>query len=387
MYYVLDLAEYYLYSGDQAFAESQYQTMKNELAYNATTVDATTGLSDAAGRDWDFYDGSKGGTAAQGGAVAATNMLYYDSLAEGSWLAGQLAAHDPGNSQAATWLTDSAAWGQQAAALKTAINKYLFNGSMGVYQLSTSANGTIPATAVPQDVNAEAIDFGVAPASEDAGILAYLKNNLWGTYGPQPYSANAGYSTVISPFITGYELDARFDSGDTASALALTNLMWAQMVNTHGQFYTGTLWEKLGQNGQITDSNASLAHGWATAPVSAFSSYLLGVQPTSPGYETWAIAPQTGGLAWAQGRVPTPSGAIVSRWQSQHGNFKLTIAAPSGTRGTVTVPLMEGRGVIAENGRIVWADGSARNGTIARQEGNSVVFPDVSGADTFASQG
>ena len=60
--------------------------------------------------------------------------------------------------------------------------------------------------------------------------------------------------------------------------------MWAQMVNRSGPFYTGTLWEKLGQNGQITDSNASLAHGWATAPVSAFSSYLLGVQPTSPGY-------------------------------------------------------------------------------------------------------
>jgi alpha-L-rhamnosidase len=385
MYYVINLAEYYLYSGDQAFAESQYQTLKNELAYNATTVDPTTGLSDASGRDWDFYDGSKGGTAAQGGAAAATNMLYYEALAQGSWLASQLAIQDPGNANAATWRADAATWSSQAAALKTAINAKLFNTSLGVYQLSTSANGTVPATAVPQDANAEAIDFDVAPADEVSGILSYLKSNLWGTYGPQPYTANAGYSTVISPFVTGYELDARFASGETASALALTNLMWGQMVNKKGPFYTGTLWEKLGQNGQITDSNASLAHGWATAPVSAFSSYLLGVQPTSPGYKTWTIAPQTGGLAWAQGLVPTPSGAIVSRWQSGNGSFKLTIAAPSGTQGTVTVPLLKDQGVIAENGRIVWADGAARNGAIAQQVGGGVVYSNVRGAATFAS--
>jgi Bacterial alpha-L-rhamnosidase C-terminal domain/Bacterial alpha-L-rhamnosidase 6 hairpin glycosidase domain len=387
MYYPIDLAEYYLYSGDTVFAESQYQTMKNELAYNATTVDPATGLSIAAGSDWDFYDGSKGGNPAQGGAVSATNMLYYEALVDGSWLASQLAAQDPGNPNAPTWRADATAWAEQAAALKAAINSQLFNSTLGVYQLSSSNNGTVPATAVPQDANAEAIDFGVAPPADVPGILAYLKNNLWGTYGPQPYSANAGYSTIISPFVTGYELDARFASGETASALELTNLMWAQMVDRSGPFYTGTLWEKLGQNGQITDSNASLAHGWATAPVSAFSSYLLGVQPTSPGYNTWTIAPQTGDLAWAQGRVPTPSGAIVSRWQVGRGSFKLTMAAPAGTQGTVTVPLMTSSGTIAQNGRIVWANGSARNGVVAEEVGGRVVFSHVRGANTFVSDG
>jgi len=95
MYFPINIAEYYLYSGDTAFAESQYQTLKDELAYNATTVDPTTGLSTAAGSDWDFYDGSKGGTAAQGGAVSATNMLYYEALMDGSWLASQLRPRIP----------------------------------------------------------------------------------------------------------------------------------------------------------------------------------------------------------------------------------------------------------------------------------------------------
>jgi Bacterial alpha-L-rhamnosidase C-terminal domain/Bacterial alpha-L-rhamnosidase 6 hairpin glycosidase domain len=386
MYYPINLAEYYLYSRDTAFTESQYQTMKNELAYNRATVDPTTGLSIASGRDWDFYDGSKGGTAAQGGAVSATNMLYYEALADAGWLAGQLAAQDPGNASAATWSADAATWTNQAAALKAAINSRLFNASRGVYQLSSSDNGTHPATAVPQDANGEAIAFGIAPPDKVPGILAYLKNNLWGTYGPQPYSTDAGYSTVISPFVSGYELDARFASGDTSGALALTNLMWAQMVHRSGQFYTGTLWEKLGQNGQITDSNASLAHGWATAPVSAFSSYLLGVQPTSPGYKTWTIAPQTGNLAWAQGRVPTPSGPIGSRWEARDGSFKLTISAPAGTSGTVAVPLFGGAETIAENGRIVWSEGAPRGGAAAKEADGTVVFSNVRGTETFVSE-
>jgi hypothetical protein len=387
MYYVLDLAEYYLYSGDTAFAESQYQVMKNELAYNATSVDPATGLTTVAGSDWDFYDGSKGGTAAQGGAVTATNVTYYETLADAAWLASQLAASDPGNASAATWTADAAKWSAQAAALKTSINTHLFNTGLGVYQLSSSSNGTHAATAVPQDANAEAVVDGVAPSSDVSGILAYLKDNLWGTYGPQPYSPDANYSTVVSPFVTGYELDARFAAGDTSNALTLTDLMWAQMVSQQGPFYTGTLWEKLGQNGQDTDSNASLAHGWATAPVSAFSGYLLGIQPTGPGYSTWTIAPQPGNLSWAQGQVPTPPGTpVVSRWQAgaNTSSFKLTMSAPAGTSGTVAIPELGSSRVIAEDGKIVWAGGAPANGISASEANGAVVFANVSGAHTFA---
>ena len=310
MYFVINLAKYYLYSGDAAFAQSQYQVMKNELAYNTSLMDPATGLSDAAGTDWDFYDGFPGGPATSGGEKAATNMIQYEALHQGSWIAAQLAAHDPGNPSAATWTADAAAWAQQAADLKTAINTRLFDSSRGVYQISTSANGaTHPATAVAQDANAEAIDFGIARPGDVPGILAYLKNNLWGTYGPQPWSADANYQKIISPYVTGLELNARFGSGDTAGAMALTNLMWAQMVNRDGPYYTGTLWEKLNQDGTDVDSNASLAHGWATVPTSAFSGYLLGLQPTSPGYSTWTIAPQPGRSAMGAGSGPDAVGA------------------------------------------------------------------------------
>ena len=52
--------------------------------------------------------------------------------------------------------------------------------------------------------------YGVAPAADDSPILAALKTDLWtNPYGPMPFTSNTGYSPTISPYISGYELDAR----------------------------------------------------------------------------------------------------------------------------------------------------------------------------------
>ena len=384
IYYVLTLADYYLYSGDSAFAESQFPVLAGELAFNAKPV-SLTGLSTASGPDWDYHDGSKGGLASAGGAVAATNMLSYAALADGAWLASELAAADPTNSSAPTWTADASAWSSRAAALKAAINKYLFNSSLGAYQLSTSNDGTHAATAVPEDANAQAILFGVAPGSADSSILSNLQT-LWGPFGPDPFSAAANYSTTISPFVAGLELGARFVAGDAGDAISLAHLLWGQMVQTSGPFYSGGLWENLDPNGQDSASNTSLAHGWATAPVSAFSSYLLGIRPTGPGYSTWEIAPQPGTLAWAQGQVPTPGGPIASSWQVGAGDssFSLTMAAPAGTSGSVAIPELGTSPTITEDGQTVWSNGAPVNGAVAAQSNGAIVFSGISGAHTFA---
>jgi hypothetical protein len=54
----------------------------------------------------------------------------------------------------------------------------------------------------------------------------------------------------------------------------------------------------------------SLCHAWGASPVYLLGKYYLGVSPTSPGYETYTVQPQLGGLQWMQGKVPTPGGDI-----------------------------------------------------------------------------
>ena len=80
------------------------------------------------------------------------------------------------------------------------------------------------------------------------------------------------------------------------------------MTDKRGPYYTGALWEKLNQDGTDVDANASLAHGWATGPVSSLSGYLVGARPVTAGYKTWIIAPQPGQGGMGTGPDPDAVG-------------------------------------------------------------------------------
>jgi alpha-L-rhamnosidase len=342
IYWVLGAGSYYLYTGDTAFATQEWPVVRAELAWNASQLDSrgllVTNSSD--GADWDYYDGAKTGE------VTEYNILYYKALLDGAMLAtaaGQSA-------QAATYT-------QEAAALKTAINTYLFNSSTGLYSISNTQT-----TGVAQDANALAVLYGVAPAADDASILAALKTDLWtNPYGPLPFTANAGDQAVISPYVSGYELDARLATGDTANAEALLTTEWGHMIAA-GPDNTGTMWENVASSGAPGfGASSSLSHGWSSTPTSALSGYMLGIQPVTAGYATWLVQPHPGDLAWAEGQAPTPHGAVQVAWAGQGGasQFSMSVTAPSGTSGTIAVPTYGAASPIVEvNGHIVWAGGS-----------------------------
>ena len=54
----------------------------------------------------------------------------------------------------------------------------------------------------------------------------------------------------------------------------------------------------------------SLCHAWGASPIYLLGKYYLGVKPTSPGYGTYVVEPNLGGLKWMQGKVPTPNGVV-----------------------------------------------------------------------------
>ena len=342
MYYVTALESYYLYTGDKAFAAKEWPVVQRELAWNAAQLDSnglfTTDSAD--GADWDYYDAPKTGE------VSEYNILYYQTLLDGAVLAK--AAGQP--SAAATYTAD-------AAALKTAINTHLYNSGTGLYDLSNTET-----TQVAQDANAMAVLYGVAPASEDAGILAALKTDLWTTsYGPTPYSGNSGDSTIISPFISGFELDARFADNDAVDAETLMETEWGHMI-APGPDQTGTMWENISTDGAPGNgAGSSLSHGWSTAPLSALSGYVLGVQPATAGYATWTVQPHPGDLTWSKGRVPTPHGDIDVDWTgpSTAARFTMDVTAPAGTTGTIAIPTDGAHNaVVTVNGHVVWRNGS-----------------------------
>jgi alpha-L-rhamnosidase len=317
-----NIATYYLYTGDLAFVRSEWPVITRELAYNRSLVDdrgllVTDGTD---GQDWDFYDGDKTGE------VTAYNDIYYRTLTDAASLARALGLP-----------TEAASYQQEAAAVRTAINRYLRNPSTGLYALSD-----VQPAAVAQDGNALAVLFGVAPPAAAGPILDTLRATLPSTpYGPLPYTANAGYRTGVSPFVTNEEVDALFATGDTAAALDLIETLWGHM-DAPGPDDTDADWELVGRHGSPGfGAETSLAHGWSSGATAALSADVLGVQPSTAGFGTWSVHPHPGTLSWVEGNVPTPHGTIAVRWAQDHrtGRFALLVTAPAETRGTISVPV------------------------------------------------
>jgi hypothetical protein len=320
--WTLDAATtYYQNTGDTAFAQQILPWLEGQLAYDATLTDSTglvvtssqIGTANG-GYDWDFYDGAKTGV------VTEFNELYYRSLQDVAYIEAHL-----GNAAKA------AADNQTAGHVRDAINANLLNSGTGTYYLSESDHTTLA-----QDANALAVIFGVAPPRKVPGILTALKT-LWGPHGSAPFSGTS-YSNLISPYITAYEVEADYLAGDTADAERLIHLTWDQMIDQENPFFTGTMWENIGVDGTATESRTSLAHGWASGPTPIMTSFVLGVQPVGPGYQSFTVAPHFGSLRWAEGAVPTPYGRIFVRWMKEDRRFSVTVEVPAGTTAFVTLP-------------------------------------------------
>ena len=80
------------------------------------------------------------------------------------------------------------------------------------------------------------------------------------------------------------------------------------------------------------------SHGWIATPAYQMPSKILGVRPTSPGFRTILIKPETCDLNWAKGSVPTPHGTIDVSWKVEGGKFTLDVTIPAGTAARIEIP-------------------------------------------------
>ncbi|SDZ67723.1 alpha-L-rhamnosidase [Asanoa ishikariensis] len=310
--------QYYRYSNDTAYINGLRSRLEAATAYHATRVNAN-GL--VVTNDNDYWQ------TRQDGEVTEYNLAYYELLQNMIWMESRV-----GTAVRVTEYTN------KAAALKTAINARLWNASAGRYQHTNTR-----ASVYPLDANMNAIRLGVAPADRVQSILTYFRNG-WQAHGspisqPSPSMADP-YGHTIEPLNNTWELMARFESEDSAGALELMRRLWGLQVDPNSGYYTGTFWEFVNSNGLPGRGFDSLAHAWGAGPTQVLTESLLGATAVNPGYSTWQVKPRQGDVTWAQGQVPTPSGALTVRWaQDATGQFHLQVGSPSGTGGEVWVPL------------------------------------------------
>jgi len=316
---------YYLYSGDTAWLQNVWANYTKAVAFLEGKVDST-GLMDVTGlRDWARQGG--------GGYNAEGNAILYKVLTTASQLSANL-----NNTSLST------AWAKNATALKQTFNNAFWVPSLGMYRDNQTT------TLCPQDANAFAVLFNLTTSQAQKQLVSDGLTKNWNSLGP----VAPELPDTISPFISGFEIQAHFEAGEDARALDLIRRTWGYMLHTNISVQS-TLLEGFTANGSLAyrwyrgynndPSYTSHSHGWSSGPTSALTFYLLGMTLSTPQGKEWALQPHIGGgIPSAQGGFQTPLGWFGVNWtvvETSGGKvteLSMNVDTPTGTSGVVTLP-------------------------------------------------
>jgi alpha-L-rhamnosidase len=308
MYWPMLLWQQYLFSGDATLLREMAPRLTRFLEWLNGFQDSTTKLLDPPG--WRISEYA-GGNMPSGGYNIATACQYYENLRIASRLFSVLGQTNQSNDYL-----------RQAEAVKAGINSNLFNGSF--YLARTDRKEMLPLA------SAWALRFDIVPASLKSKVLDAVEKAGKPSIGG--YGGDAFYSGILNA-----------GGGDF---VARDMARYRPMLEENK-----TCWESfnLGRGIEVN-------HAWTAYPAYLFLKYICGIQPTSGGFATFDVRPETGGLTFAEGAVPTVKGTISTRWEkTTEGRFSVSVHVPSNTRAAIYIPMLsEAHFTVTESGKLLW---------------------------------
>lgn len=320
-YWAEDVYDYVLYTGDLALARRVWPNLAKLMDswYPAQLGSGGLLVNNLGALDYAYI------------RRTGTTVAYYNA---GYVRALRLAA------QLATWTGhpgEASAWTARVAPIAAVFNSAFWDGTVGAYR-----DATVGPVVHPEDGNVFAVLAGLASPVQARSALNYLGGHLWQSYGAAIADNDVWDGLAwgddadmrVYPFMSYFELIARYQMGLDSSAVALVRREWGYMLANGPK---STMWETIGPfGGPPVDTNPSFDHGWSSGAAPALTNYALGVQPASPGFASYVAQPHPADLRWARGTVPTPHGAISFSWAYGRGKMTARVTAPVG--GEVILP-------------------------------------------------
>ncbi|OCL13068.1 glycoside hydrolase family 78 protein, partial [Glonium stellatum] len=323
LYNLIGVADYYMYSNDIDYLRSLWDQFKLALHFSLGFIDKSGMMSVTSAADWLRFG--------MGGHNIEANSILYYSINQAIKLA--------------TALNDTSiisSWQSVAAGIKASANRLLWNSTTNMYHDNETT------TLMPQDGNSWAV---VANLTENSTQIESISVNLakrWTPYGAPAVEAD----NAISPFISGFELQAHFLASNATAALDLMRLEWGFMLDDP-RMTNSTFIEGYDSSGELhyapylNDARISHAHGWATGPTSSLSFCVAGIQLMSAGGKTWRIVPALGDLNFVEAGFRTSLGIFAAKTAVDgKGGLKMEFEAPAGTMREVAVPHLASTGKI-----------------------------------------
>ncbi len=284
-YWFISIYDYYQHSGDKAFIAQSYDSMKSMMEYCLKRRNKD-GLMQGLSGDWVFIDWADG--LSKQGEVSFEQMLLCRSL-ESMALCANIMKDTQG----------AAKYTALAKDLKAKLFNYYWSAQKHA-MVHSRINGK-QTDNVTRYANMFGIFFNYFNEAQKQDVKKYvLLNNK--------------VPKITTPYMRFYELEALCAMGEQDYVLKQMKDYWGGMLNLGATSF----WEEYNPDKKGAEVYAmygrpfgkSLCHAWGASPIYLLGKYYLGVKPTSPGYNTYSIEPQLGGLQWMEGTIPTPKGDI-----------------------------------------------------------------------------
>jgi hypothetical protein len=281
------------------------------------------------------------------GKVDELNLLHVTSTAD--WLRPGLTGHSLSASvllfmvlertpKLAAWINQPLddAWDAMVERLRAGIET-LYCTEKGLYGDNAESRGCGGADEThPQDGNSFALYAHILDQNPvRANNISQNLQGRWNAYGAPAVE----FPTVISPFISSFELLAHTAAGNIDTAFNLTLQMWGYMLDGEG-FTNSTLVEGYSTDGNIkypayaSSARNSHAHGWSTGPTSVLINGILGIELLAPAGDEWSIKPMLPTtLDEARGGFATAYGSFEVRLTRVNGAEVLFVRTPRESRG------------------------------------------------------
>jgi hypothetical protein len=323
--WAMGCAEYYQLTGDDEFARLAYPALAKQARFIEAARNAA-GLVELIGYwhllDWvRIPDGPEFILAHESclavGALNATATIARAAgqpFEAGHWqaVAGELAAAV----NRECWRADQQAYG----------DTWLAPG-VEVPAIASASDGTSTARVdtVSQPTNIVALLAGVAPPERAAAIR------------PRLLDCPEGWVASGTPWMHSLACHVWAEHGDLEPVLDTIRDRWGDMLDKAAT----TTWETfVGFDVLKGWWTRSWCHAWSAFPAYLLSAYVLGVRPLEPGFRRALVAPRLADLTWAEGRVPTPHGAIGVRLDQAGAGMAVQVTLPEGVAAEVRLPVL-----------------------------------------------
>lgn len=306
---VICIYDYYKATGDKEFVKRYFDEGKNIVEWYGERCDynnlifqkpcfASSFTFQLGQNDWSCSDGRLG-------EKPYLNAIYYASLVQMSELARVIGERKLAKR-----------WEAKAKLVKEAINERLWSEKDQCYIDELDEY-------VAQDTNIIPLLFGIADEKRAKAVLKTMKEKLWSPYGStildRPYTQARGGNTTISPVMSTYEAQMRFEYGMPEEALELIRRTWGTMLKKGAH----TFWEYSPNND--TDKWDIPSHAWSAGCTYLLSAYVLGIRPTAPNYKAMVFEPKPCDLEHFKGVVPTAQGFIAASFDKKANKYVLAV--------------------------------------------------------------